>query len=752
MKAIHCKKQAEPVARNMYVGSTLKRFCDLFLAGIGLLLFAPIYGLAIFLICIEDRGPALFRQARLGLNRREFMVVKLRTMNAQKVTHVGRWLRTTGIDEVTQFVNVLRGEMSLVGPRPLTREDVERLGWSGISRSARFGIRPGITGLAQLFGGHSPSESYRLDLIYLKRATLWLDLQLVLLSIIVNVIGKKRTRVMVSGFRANIRRYRLKLVRQKMLRAEGKRRQENGNNRRMALPIKMEVAPALGQVPRGVIAKRHVLLINPFYPKDPVSSFGKHVLTPTLALTSIAGATPAGWQLQYWDENLLKGPPPTDPLPEVVGMTVHLTFAQRAYELADWYKKMGVTVVLGGLHVVSCPDEASKHADAIAIGDGVHLWPQILNDLSSGRLEKVYRAPFCKNYREDPMPNRQILPRRSFLTTASINATRGCHNKCRFCYMATDGLRQPYSKRDVEQVVAEIRQCGESYVVFTDNNLGSDKAYLHRLAEGLRPLNIIWSAAVSIDVTDDPALIRAMALSGCTGVFVGFESLSDQNLADAHKKTPLAEDYARRVGILHDNGIQVNASFVFGFDHDDVGTFARTVNWIETNRIECATFHILTPYPGTPLFRELDTAGRLVHKDWNLYDTAHAVFRPKHMTTEQLEAGYAWAYQRLFAPRSIWKRRPADMRAVVPYLAMSVLYKKANWLWRFLIRHDLTKTVWAPLVELTRRRHLQFRKRPAMREQMVPRLEKEGFQHLGTTQTYFSAPLTLDPNLVAKSR
>jgi radical SAM superfamily enzyme YgiQ (UPF0313 family) len=264
--------------------------------------------------------------------------------------------------------------------------------------------------------------------------------------------------------------------------------------------------------------------------------------------------------------------------------------------------------------------------------------------------------------------------------------------------------------RDPEQVAAEFLADGQPYAVFIDNNLGSNRGYLRSLCGALRPLNRIWSAAVSIDVTDDPSLIREMALAGCTGVFVGFESLTDENLAEARKKTPKAADYARRVRMLHENGIQVNGSFVLGFDHDRNDVFERTANWVEENRLECATFHILTPYPATPLFRQMEAEGRLLHRDWSLYDTAHAVFRPKHMSPEELEEGYAWIYRRLFSHASIWRRRPEDWRAVAPYLAMSYLYKRSNRLWRLLIRHNLVQAVWRPMVELTRVRHLRFRK------------------------------------------
>src|SRR5690242_7160723 len=460
----------------------------------------------------------------------------------------------------------------------------------------------------------------------------------------------------------------------------------------------------------GPIQSRYALLINPFYPKDPNASFGKHVLTPTLALTSFAATTPEHWDIQYWDENLLDGRPPFAPIPEVVGITVHLTFAKRAFELACWYRSRGSKVVLGGLHVLSCPAECEPYADALAVGDGVQLWPRILEDVEAGCLQPVYHATYESDYRSDPAPRRSILPRRSFLTTTSLIATRGCHNRCGFCYLATDGLRMPYRMRDPEQVTAEFLADDQPYAVFVDNNLGSNREYLRALCRALAPLKKIWSAAVTIDVTDDPSLVRDMALGGCTGVFVGFESLTDENLADAKKKTPKASDYARRVRLLHDNGIQVNGSFVVGFDHDRPDVFPRLAEWIEENRLECATFHILTPYPATPLFVQMETEGRLLHRDWSLYDTGHAVFRPRNMSPEELEEGYAWLYQRLFSHTSIWRRRPRDWRAVPPYLAMSYLYKRSNRFWRLLIKYHLVHAVWRPLVELTRLRHVRFRK------------------------------------------
>src|SRR4029077_20534472 len=189
------------------------------------------------------------------------------------------------------------------------------------------------------------------------------------------------------------------------------------------IPRALREAPALDPSVRpGPPRPKGALLINPFYPKDPHASYGKHVLTPSLALTSIAGATPPDWDVTYWDENLLQGPTPWQPFPQVVGITVPLTFADRVYELANWYRRRGSKVVLGGLHVLSCPDEVAPHADALAIGEGVQLWPQILRDFEAGKLQRVYRGSYLKPYRDDPSPRRSLVPNRSFLPSASLIA------------------------------------------------------------------------------------------------------------------------------------------------------------------------------------------------------------------------------------------------------------------------------------------------------------------------------------------
>ena len=481
----------------------------------------------------------------------------------------------------------------------------------------------------------------------------------------------------------------------------------------------MSHPPVLPQGQFKSPARDLLWLINPFYPKDARTSFGKHVLTPSLALTSLAAATPPDFQVKYWDENLLQGQP-HGPLPGLAAITVHLSFASRAYQLAAWLRARGTRVVMGGPHALACSAEVGRHADAVVVGNGVSVWPQVLDDYRQGRLRQCYLGSYHAQFLEEPIPDRAPLPSGAFLTRASVIASRGCHNRCEFCLLATRELSLPLQKRPPQAVAAELQAIGEPYAVFLDNNLGSDPRYLRELCAALAPLKIIWSAALSLDAAADPGLVRAMALSGCTGVFIGFESLNSENLAQAGKPAPSFASYARQVACFHEWGIQVNGSFVFGFDADDAKVFDQTAGWIEEQRLECATFHILTPYPGTPLFARLEAEGRILTRDWDLYDTGHVVFRPARMTVEDLQEGYTRIYKRTFSLTSIWRRRPLNWHAVPPYLAMAWLYKRANWLWPMLIHFGWTAACWQPLVRLSRRRHLHFREQLRARPQIPP--------------------------------
>jgi len=474
-----------------------------------------------------------------------------------------------------------------------------------------------------------------------------------------------------------------------------------------------------------------ILLVNPRYHRNPCSSAGRHALTPALGLPLLAAATPSSYRVRFHDENLELFDAPLHPLPEVVGITVHTAFAHRAYELADRYRRHGVRVVLGGLHVTALPDEARFHADAVVVGDGVPVWADVLAGLRNGSLRggKVVRGSFAEpGYAAIPWPDRTILPRGAFLTNAAILATRGCTGRCGFCYMATRGLRCPYQQRPVEDVLAEIDAMGEPYVVFTDNNLMADLDYGRHLVQGLRQRSLIWSAALTVDAARDPQLVAEMGASGCQGVFIGLETLEDRNLAEQHKHTLPPSRYREAVRLFHDAGIQVNGSFVFGFDHDGPEVFDRTLHFIVEEHLECATFHILTPYPGTPLFESLEAQGRILTRDWSQYDTAHVVFRPARMSPDQLLAGYRQCYQRLYSWPTIFARRPSGLTRTAAYLLMTLLYKKWDGVFRATAPLRLTHGLWSPLVEIHRRMHLAGRGLVAGQERDTLQVVPESLQ------------------------
>ncbi len=446
-----------------------------------------------------------------------------------------------------------------------------------------------------------------------------------------------------------------------------------------------------------------LLLLNPRYRRNPCSSAARHALTPSLALPTIAAATPDDWQVHLHDENLCWGEPPVSPVPDVVGISVHTAFACRAYELAARYRKLGSRVVLGGLHVTALPGEASRHADVVVAGEGASVWPEVLAGLRDGSLRDgvVIRGSFSSPaYRQSPWPRRDVLPEGAFLTRASIIATRGCPQRCGYCYLATRGVRAPYQKRSLQDILGEIDAIGERYVVFTDNNLMADASWGIELCRSLRSRDLLWSAAVTVDVARRPDLVREMAASGCQGVFIGLETLSDDNLRQQGKRTLPPSEYERAVALLHEHGIEVNGSFVFGFDHDDPDVFDRTLEFIVRHRLECATFHILTPYPGTPLFEDLERQGRILTRDWNQYDTAHAVFQPARMSPAQLEQGYRRVYRELYSWQNVLARRPPGAVRAGAYLAMTALYKKWDLLWKALVPMRMTHALWSPLVEL----------------------------------------------------
>jgi radical SAM superfamily enzyme YgiQ (UPF0313 family) len=388
--------------------------------------------------------------------------------------------------------------------------------------------------------------------------------------------------------------------------------------------------------------------------------FRKSLRYQPLTLTTLAALVPPelGASVAVYDEGIADIPETLDA--DLIGITVITGTARRAYELAARFRGQGRTVVLGGPHVTLLPEEAALHADSIVVGYAEDSWPALLRDPARGELAREYRqAPDFSLDRPDmPFARRDMFDRSHFLTQAVFEATRSCGHDCEFCVAPAAWGRKQYQK-PVSWVVEDIRRFGQKRILFVDLNLVSDKRYAAELFEALVPLKVRWFGLSTVLIAHDPALMQLMARSGCSGLLIGLETLSGGSLGDAHKKFNSSVDYATFVRSLHDLGIAVQGCFVFGLDHDTPDVFDATVEFAIEVSIDLPRFAVLTPFPGTPLHHRLAAEGRILTRDWELYDGQHVVFQPKHMSPAQLAAGHeaAWksVYRHSAIARRLWK-------------------------------------------------------------------------------------------------
>jgi len=418
----------------------------------------------------------------------------------------------------------------------------------------------------------------------------------------------------------------------------------------------------------------------------------KYSLFPPLGLATLAGYLRDDDEVTIHDEHV-EGPArcsvgdPHD-TPDLVAIQVYITSAYRAYELADQYRARGVHVALGGLHVTSLPEEAARHADTIFLGPAEEAWPRFLADLSSGQPEKVYRSRE-RTLENLPPARRDLIKRHMYLVPNSIVVSRGCPHSCGFCYKDAffEGGRSFYT-RAVDDALGEIERLPGRHLYFLDDHLFGDARFAEALFDGMKGMGRLWQAAGTVQAVLRPGQLEKAADCGLRSLFVGFESLEPDNLRSQHKVHNLNQDYGAAVQRLHGLGVMVNASFVFGMDGDDETVFDRTVEWAIEQGVETATFHVLTPYPGTALYHGLAADGRITTGDWDLYDTRHAVFRPARMTAETLEAGYRRAYHNFYRWGSILRAAGAKEQWTerLRHVAYSAGWKKLEPLWDWVIR------------------------------------------------------------------
>jgi radical SAM superfamily enzyme YgiQ (UPF0313 family) len=377
-----------------------------------------------------------------------------------------------------------------------------------------------------------------------------------------------------------------------------------------------------------------------------------------------------------------------DDSPDLVVIQVYITSAHRAYELADHYRRRGSYVCLGGLHVTSLPMEAALHADSIFTGPGEDTWPRFLADFRAGEPRRVYLST-VRTLENVPPPRRDLIKRHLYLVPNSIVVSRGCPHHCDFCYKDAffTGGRSFYTPA-VDHALAEIDRQPGRHLYFLDDHHFGNPHFASAQFEGMRGMGRLWQAAGTINSILGSDLIERAAASGLRSLFVGFETLSANSLKTHNKIQNLNRDYDAAIRRLHSLGVMVNGSFVFGMDGDDETVFDRTVEWGIDQGIETATFHILTPYPGTALHDRISAEGRILSNNWDLYDTRHVVFQPSGMTGEALQKGYWNAYREFYRWKNILQsaRAQEGWDEQLRHLAYVGAWKKLEPVWDWVIR------------------------------------------------------------------
>ncbi len=380
---------------------------------------------------------------------------------------------------------------------------------------------------------------------------------------------------------------------------------------------------------------------------------------------------------------------------DLVGLTVLTGSAPRAYELAGRLRARGVRVVLGGPHVTLVPEDAAPHADSIVVGYAEESWPRLLRDFAAGRLHPRYDQEAGLDLASSPLPDRSVLPRSRYLTPHVFEATRGCVHNCEFCVVPSAWGRRPLQK-PVEDIVRDMERMGTRRAIFIDLNLIADRDYAVRLFTALRPLGIQWFGLATTLLAEDLPLLDLAAESGCRGLLMGLESISPANLRKSRKGFNRPDRYATLVERLHQRKIALQGCFVFGMDEDGPEVFERTARFAVEAAIDLPRFAILTPFPGTPLFRRMEAEGRILTRDWELYDGQHVVFQPARMSAAELQEGTEAAWKAAYAWPSIFRRLRRTAAPLPIAFFTNLGYRHYAWnLQRFYTCDWMVETPWS---------------------------------------------------------
>ena len=401
--------------------------------------------------------------------------------------------------------------------------------------------------------------------------------------------------------------------------------------------------------------KIQALLISPHERGNIVSNDAVFPF-PSLTLPLLASAFPGHYQVRLKDEKVsrITGKEKAD----IVFITSLTSTAHRAYRLADIFKKRGIPVVVGGVHASMLPQEAQAHATSVVMGEAEHTVSRLLSDFERGDLAPLYRNTESPDLTTALNPSLHLLSWRHRFFLSPLQTSRGCPYSCNFCSVPRMSGRTLRLKplAVIEQELAFLRRFRSRKLFVVDDNFTLNKDRSLELMALFRKFGFRWMTFSNLSVSEDEKYLRAMAASGCISLFIGFESLHFQKHLRKNTAYGTQEAMARAVDRIHKYGIGIQGSFIFGFDSDTTAVFGKTVSFIQDSEIELPHICILTPFPGTPLFDELESQGRIIHKDWSAYDMNHVVFRPANMSSEELQQGYAWALKYLASPTSIIAR------------------------------------------------------------------------------------------------
>ncbi len=402
-----------------------------------------------------------------------------------------------------------------------------------------------------------------------------------------------------------------------------------------------------------------------------------------LQLAIIAGLIKEPDEAVLYDDRIEEIP--FDEKTDLVCITVDSFSARRSYKISNEYRKRGIKVIMGGMHVFLMTEEASQYADSLVLGDVEPIWEQLMRDIKLQKLQKIYKAPFGTP-QEGCFPNRNIFKGKNYLPVSLLQFSRGCKFNCAFCSIS-QFFDHSHKCRKIDDVLYEIEKDKLKTILFVDDNMVANKPELKIFLKELIPLKIKWASQSSIDMVKDKELLKLMADSGCIGNLIGFESININSLKWYNKSPNIQgfNSYKEGLSILRDYGFLTWGSFMVGNDFDTVDTIEQTVEFAIKNKLTLAFFNILMPYPRTKIFEQFKKENRLLYDGhwWNHPDFRYnqATFKPKLMSAEQLSQATIKANRDLYSISSITKRAfdlKTNMRNIVNFM----IYSRFNYVLR----------------------------------------------------------------------